>query len=130
MKQTTLEVQEELNDSLGIILSNNGINKLCLINIGNSIASGFSLRRLTKPLFLRDESLEKTLKKHGVDFKYHHFARAQNNNDEHLFEWLVCNIKESSIYSMNRNDYLSGKTSMNPTGISEDEVFDYFPDTR
>jgi hypothetical protein len=127
MSKRILKKQERLNDELGIVLSEDGISNLRLINVGNSIASGFSYRRLTKPLFLRNETLRDKLNNHGVELDYHHFARPQNNNDEHILEWFVDNISERSIALMNRNDYLDGKTSLFPSGITEKEVDKYFP---
>lgn len=60
------------------------ITNLRLISLGNSIASGYSMVRSTKPLLLRNESLEEVLQKENITLERHHFARAQNNNDEHI----------------------------------------------
>ena len=116
-----------LNYRLSKFLKENGIKRLRLTSIGNSIASGYSMVRKTKPLLLRNKSIKKYMKKNGIDVDIHHFARAQNNSDEHIFEWLESNIKESEIHVLNRNDYSMGETSIPTPGITDEKIDKYYP---
>lgn len=109
-RQKLIEVQQVLNENLADIMNKNGISKVRLTSFGNSIASGYSMVRTTKPLLLRNESLGQIMINSGISLDIHHFARAQNNNDERLYEWLINNIKESEIHKMNQNDYSNSKT--------------------
>lgn len=87
------------------ILKTNLNHHLNIINVGNSIASGYSFKMPPAPL-LMDSSLPEILKAcGGVDAHYHNFSRCQNNNDEHLFEWLISNISEDEITKLNIRDY-------------------------
>ena len=120
-----LEEQEKLNEKLANILKNNGIKNLYLTSYGNSIASGYSIIRTIKPLLIRNISIDSVMKDNDISLEKHSFSRSQNNNDDHLFEWLVSNIKESEINRMNRSDYSEGPTSM-PVSYLDKDKFDYF----
>lgn len=122
-----LKLQQYLNNKLAQLFKENGIKNFRLTSFGNSIASGYSFVRTTKPLLKRNETLEKTMEESQINLDVHHFARAQNNNDEHLFEWLVTNIKESEIHKLNRNDYSGGPTSMTTHGLTKEELEKYYP---
>ena len=119
--------QKRLNFELSMVLKETDIRILRLTSIGNSIASGYSKVRKTKPLLLRNKSIKQYMNKNGIDVDIHHFARAQNNSDEHIFEWLESNIKESEIHALNRNDYMRGATSLPTPGISEEKIDEYYP---
>ena len=90
-----LQEQEQLNQKLATMLKSQGIKNLSITSYGNSIASGYSMLRTIKPLLLRNESIQQIMNSNGISLERHAFARAQNNDDEHLFEWLVSNVKES-----------------------------------
>ena len=122
--------QTAFNIKLGKTLAKQGISKLRLINVGNSIASGYSTTRTTKPLFLRNESLQEDLDHYGVSLDYHSFARPQNNCDEHILEWFINNSSESDIDSLVRHDYLAEETGMHPIGITKDEIDEYYPENN
>ena len=126
-KERILERQKELNQKLAIFMKESGIKKVNLTSLGNSIASGYSMVRVTKPLLLRNETIQDTLNANDVDLEIHHFARAQNNNDEHIYEWLESNIKESEMHKLNRNDYSDGRTSMHTNGMTEEKLAEYYP---
>ena len=119
--------QEKLNRQLAFILKENGIQNLRLLSLGNSIASGYSAVRIIQPLLLRNTTIEKVLTNNGIKLDIHHFARAQNNNDEHIYEWVISNIKESEIHKMNRNDYSDGPTSMSSHGLDIKKFDQYYP---
>lgn len=90
-------MQKVLNRKLVATFDLNGIKYLRLTSLGNSIASRYSWVRSTKPLLFRNESIEDIFNDNGIGLERYHFARAQNNNDEHIYQWLVTNIKESEI---------------------------------
>lgn len=119
--------QQKLNNRLATLFKENGIKTVRLLSFGNSIASGYSFVRTTKPLLKRNETLEQTMSSSDIKLDMHHFARAQNNNDEHLFEWLINNIKESEIHSLNINDYNGGPTSMVSHGLNSEKLNEYYP---
>ena len=127
MERIELETkQKELNEQLASILNKYGIKNVRMTSIGNSIASGYSMVRSIKPLLLRNTTLSEVLSSQGIELDTHHFARAQNNSDEHVLEWLESNIKESEIHKMNRSDYSGEKTSM-AAHIQEEEIEEYYP---
>ena len=128
MKKEKLESKKLAEDLVEVLKQDNvKITNLRLISLGNSIASGYSMVRSTKPLLLRNESLEEVLKEENINFERHHFARAQNNNDEHIFGWLVSNIKESEIHRMNRSDYSGSASSMITRGLTKEQIEEYYP---
>ncbi len=126
MNKTILK-QKQLNCDLAALFQSLGIRNLRLLSLGNSIGSGYSMVRTTKPLLLRNESLTDIMTSHGISLETRHFARAQNNNDEHVFEWLVTNIKESEIHKQNRNDYSMGPTSMSVSFLTPAQLDEYYP---
>lgn len=77
------------------------------------------MTRITKPLLLRNESIQSIMKKQNIYLERYHFARSQNNNDEHILEWLTSNIKESEIHILNRIDYGDGPNHMITYGLIE-----------
>ena len=128
MQKEILESKKIAEDLVETLKQNSvKITNLRLISLGNSIASGYSMVRSTKPLLLRNESLEEVLQKENITFERHHFARAQNNNDEHIFGWLVSNIKESEVHQMNRSDYSGSASSMVTRGLTKEQIDEYYP---
>ena len=124
---STIELQEKLNNKLAKLFEEKGIRKFKITSLGNSIASGYSMIRPVKPLLLRNETLEKVMKKNNIKLERHHFARGQNNNDEHVFEWLTTNVKESTMHKMNKNDFGNTKTSMGTVGMTQQKLNKYYP---
>ena len=122
-----LERQNELNNNLAITLIQAGIKEVILTSLGNSIATGYSLVRTVKPLLLRNESIKDIFKHHGIDLDIYHYARAQNNGDEHIYDWVVNNRKLSDINQSVQVDYGSGKTSMGTTGFDKNKMNEYYP---
>lgn len=126
-KKELFDKQLELNGKLSVILRNDGIKNLCITSYGNSIASGYSMMRTIKPLLLRNETINSVMNHNDIHLERHAFARAQNNSDEHLFEWLVTNTKESEINEMNRSDYDGGVTSMPISSLDYSKLDDFYP---
>lgn len=126
-EEELLEIQKRLNTRLGLILKKYGIKRLKLSSVGNSIATGFSMARLTKPLLLRNESIATIMDLLGIEYEPHKFSRAQNNGDEHIYEWLVTNKKESEINESNIRDYKQGSKIKMPTADIDDKLEEYFP---
>lgn len=128
MTENKLIIKERiLNKKLASVFDEFGIKNFRLISLGNSIASGYSMVRTTKPLLLRNSSLQEIMALYDINLERYHFARAQNNNDEHIFEWLTQNIKESDIYQMNRQDYSNSASSMKTHGLTEEKITEYYP---
>ncbi|MBQ2639881.1 MAG: hypothetical protein IJF92_03870 [Bacilli bacterium] len=121
------DYQLNLNKILGDMFKRNGIKNLNLVSVGNSIASGYSIQRTIEPLLLRNETIEGVMNSYGVNLERHAFARAQNNNEEHVFEWLTSNIKESEINKMVRHDYGSNLTSMPVSYLDSRLMNKYYP---
>ena len=126
-KEKLLDVQKGLNNQLATTFVLKGIKHLRLTSLGNSIASGYSCVRTTKPLLFRNESIEEILKDNEIKLERYHFARAQNNNDEHVYRWLVSNIKETEINKMNRQDYGDGLISMPCQGLTDFDIERFYP---
>ncbi len=114
------------NKRLVETLKRNNVTNFRLISLGNSIGSGYSLRRTTKPLLIRNESLKPIFKKGEINLELFHFARAQNNNDECIFEWLATNIKESEIQKLNQLDYGKGPIGKPVHGLSKEQMEMYY----
>ena len=127
MKNDINEKQKELNQKLAQVLKKYGIKNVRMTSVGNSIGSGYSMVRTIKPLLLRNVTLSDILKSNDITLSTHHFARAQNNSDEHILEWYEENIKESEIHKMNRSDYSKEETSMPVHGLTKEMIDDFYP---
>ena len=119
--------QKQLNTSLAQVLKNNGIKNLQLTSLGNSIAAGYSALHPVKPLLERNETIAEIMKNHDITLTRKQFSRGQNNNDEHVFEWITTNVTEEEMNRMNRNDFGNSKTSMNTVGLTEETLLKYYP---
>ena len=126
-QESLIQRQKRLNIKLALLLKNNEIKRLKLSSLGNSIATGFSMARITKPLLLRNESIEYIMDKLGIKYEPHKYSRAQNNGDEHIFEWIITNKKESEINSANIRDFKQGSKIKMPTADIDDKLEEYFP---
>lgn len=125
MKDENLK-QKILNRRLRDLLKRNGITNLNLTSVGNSIASGYSMNSTIKPLLFRNESLKGIMDDGNICLSVCHFARAQNNCDEHINEWFVGNKSLSEIFEMNRRDYDGLQISM-PSSLTKKEIEQYYP---
>jgi len=97
-----------------------GINKIILTSLGNSIASGYSQNRLIKPLLDRNETLTEIANSKNIKIEKYSMARAQNNNDNRIFNWILENTKFTEIQDMNLCDYSNSvRCSMNSKGDVE-----------
>ena len=122
-KKQVLEMLENNNNRLAIILKENDVSKLNLICCGNSISSGYSMSSITKPLLFRNENIKEILNSNSIDLSMYHFARAEDNNDEHIFSYLVNDTKLSDITKLNRFDL----KAMNSTGVDESNIDELYP---
>lgn len=126
-----LEQLQKNNELLAEVLKKNGIKKLNLTSLGNSIASGYSAHRTIKPLLYRNESLNEVMKAHDIHVETYHFARAQNNSDDKIFNWVNSNISLGQIYDINRSDYSdNGNSSMETTNLSKEKIEEYYSKGR
>lgn len=118
-----LENLAESDKKLSELLKNNNVEKLNLISVGNSIASGYSWMDITKPLLYRDERIESIMAEKGIVLKRYHFARYANNNDEHVYSWFTRNISEEQMNYWNRVD-----TNLTRViGLTEALIEKYYP---
>lgn len=122
-KQETLNKLEESNYKLAKILKEQNVSKVNMICCGNSISSGYSMSSFTKPLLFRNENIQEILKQNSIDLNRYHFARAEDNNDEHIYSYLINNVKLSDICRLNRFDLIN----MNSTGVDETNINELYP---
>lgn len=126
-------IEEELNLELRNLVPyfrELGIRKVNFMSLGNSIASGYSNCDVVKPLLERslvtDDFYNLSLAV-GLDVNFYNAARAQNNRDEHIYNWILNNTSFNEISRWSRNDYQSGPSSMNPASMKEIEFDKYYP---
>lgn len=81
-----------------------GIKKVNLTSIGNSIGTGFSFNDSLVPLLKRNVDL---IDRVDFDLNLRAYARAEDNCDSNIFEWIEGNITQSEINEMVRFDYQS-----------------------
>ena len=122
-----LKRHEALNEKLAQLFESNGITNFRLTSLGNSIAFGYSMTRTTMPLLLRNYTLDEVMKGHDITLDRHSFSRSQNNNDEHVYDWIMTNIKETVMNQINRSDYSGGPTSMMTRGMTEEKLNEFYP---
>lgn len=118
---------EKQNKKMVEMLKRNNISKINLTSIGNSIATGYSAIDTIKPLLKRNESLKKQLEKDGINYNCYSFARPQNNNDEHLLNWLIKNIKLSEVNRIVRLDFGKNINAMDSSCITDEEIEIHYP---
>lgn len=116
------------NIGLAETLKKNEVKKLNLSSWGNSIASGYSMAGQTKPLLLRNKTLEDVLKDYDIELQLSQFSRFENNNDENALEWLLTGKTEKD---MNHYAYIDD-TWMPKSGekITEREFGRYYPEGK
>lgn len=113
---------EQSNDELIKLLEIYDIEKINLTSVGNSIATGYSMSDCIKPLLLRNDDL---LSKLNGRISIYSFARAQDNNDEHIYNWLISNKRQSEINRLVELDFTSEKGMPHDT-ITDDLVKEYY----
>lgn len=101
MQEKDLEI---INEKLACLFEKHGIKNFYLTGAGNSLMSGYSVLHKTQPLFLRNKTFKVIFKKHDIDVLSIHYARCQNNNDEHIGDYFKNNVTEEEIYRFNRVD--------------------------
>ncbi|MBP3921149.1 MAG: hypothetical protein J6D28_06265 [Bacilli bacterium] len=122
-KQKTL--LNENNDKLVKLFNKIGINEFIFTSIGNSIATGYSMNDTIKPLILRNEDLVFKLNQANINFAPHSFALAQDNNDEHILDWIINNKKEADINYQAYLDF-THELGMNHKGITRKQAEEYY----
>jgi len=122
-KEQVLRKLERNNNRLARILKSYNISKINMICCGNSISSGFSFTSNTKPLLFRNENIEDIFSENLIDLNRYHFARAEDNNDEHILSYLLNDTKLSEICKLNRFDL----TAMKATGVDESNIDELYP---
>lgn len=64
---------------------------------------------------------------YNISTELHSYARAQNNNDDRIFEWINSNIKESEINKQVHMDFGSESTSMQTKEFTQEDLDKYYP---
>lgn len=113
----------DVNDSFIKFINENGINSVNLTSVGNSIATGYSMNDSIKPLLLRNDDL---INRCNFKLNLRAYARAQDNNDEHIFDWFLNNVKQSDINKKVQLDFISDK-GMPHDNINNSDVIKYYP---
>lgn len=113
----------DVNDSFVKFVKNSGIKSVNLTSVGNSIATGYSMNDSIKPLLLRNKDL---INKCDFDLNLRAYARAQDNNDEHIYNWLINNVKQSDINKKVQLDFMH-KNGMPHDNIYNSDVIKYYP---
>lgn len=90
------------------------IKEVNLTSLGNSIASGFAMKGMIKPLLDRNETLKPVGMQYDIQVNTYNMARAQANNDNRIFGWLLNNVTLQEMYDMNISDYF-GSSKMDLT---------------
>lgn len=119
---------DKINSKFVEMLKRNNIKNINLTSFGNSIATGFAINDDIYPLLKRNKNLEEQLTNSDVNNIYRSYARAQDNNDEHLLDWLVNNIKESEINEFVHIDFdKQNVNSMDSRTIKKEDVEKLYP---
>lgn len=132
------KIGKEFNDSLSAItkigeenielleqLKEEGIKRLFLTSMGNSISTGFSFCDQNMPLLDRNALLEIMCEQYNIDLTKYKFARSENNSDQNTFNNIVNNLSEADINKLNRRDYEKQLKDGNPL-LSEEEIEKYY----
>lgn len=119
---------DKINSKFVEMLKRNNIKNINLTSFGNSIATGFAINDDIYPLLKRNKNLEEQLTNSDINNIYRSYARAQDNNDEHLLDWLVNNIKESEINEFVHIDFdKQNVNSMDSRTIKKEDVEKLYP---
>ena len=104
-------------------INESGIDCVNLTSVGNSIATGYSMNDMIKPLLLRNGDL---IRKCNFNLNLRSYARAQDNNDEHIFDWFINNIKQSEINKKVQYDFMNDN-GLDHKNIDDEKVMKYYP---
>ena len=118
---------ESQNERFMEMLKSNGITTVNITSLGNSIATGYSVNSIIKPLLKRNETLENILESNSITLNEYSFARAQDNNDEHILDWILNNMKQSEINRRVHVDFGDNPNAMDRTCITDENVEKYYP---
>lgn len=102
--ESSLLQEHSTNERLAEILSLNHITYVNFVALGNSISSGLRVKGEILPLVHYNQSIKGIFTSKGITYHPYTFARYSNNNDEHVYSWLVNNIKESQMNQLIHTD--------------------------
>ncbi len=123
--------QEDLgviNDKFIELMKSRGIKTVRITSAGNSIATGYSANSPIIPLLFRNPDLVEKAKNAGVKVEFFSYARAQDNREEHVFEWFLKNLTQAEINKMVQFDFASDSPkAMDHRTITKEEVNKYYP---
>lgn len=80
------------------------VSNLNLTSIGNSISSGYSMINRTIPLLARMPFLASDMEAANINTRISHFAKARDNSDSLIVNFLLDNIKLKEVFTLNRRD--------------------------
>lgn len=104
------------------------IENINLTSFGNSIATGYAMNDDIYPMLKRNDDLFNKLEEHNISVRIHSFARAQDNNDEHLLDWIINNKKESEINKLVHEDFnKNNKNKMDIRGLKQEYLEELYP---
>lgn len=98
------KILDEEDEKLAEVLSKLSVKNLYLTSLGNSISAGYSFQHNSKPLLLRNVTLIEKMAEKNIETSIFHFARAQNNSDQHVDRWIETNLKLSDMHLYNLTD--------------------------
>lgn len=113
--------QISLNNALANLLEKFKIKKINMTCVGNSLSSGYRIIGKTIPLLFRNKTLKEILHRKNISLNTYHFARTENNSDQHTFSYLINNTSLAQINQFNLKD----KTVSDK--LSEEEKKKYYP---
>ena len=117
-----------INDRFIELMKSRGIKKIRITSAGNSIATGYSANSPIIPLLLRNPDLVSKARKAKIEVEFFSYARAQDNREEHIFEWFLNNRTQADINKMVQFDFTSSSPkAMDHRTISREEVNEYYP---
>lgn len=67
------------------------------------------------------------MNKNNIDLELYSYARAQDNNDEHILEWINSNVKQSTINEQVHMDFGHEVTSMDVGDFKQEQLDEYYP---
>lgn len=105
------------------LLESLNIKELNLTSLGNSISSGFAMEGDIKPLLERNETLKDVAKLFNIKVNTYNMARAQANNDNRVYGWILNNVTLQEMYDMNISDYFGASKMGCITGTANMEDY-------
>jgi hypothetical protein len=98
----------EQNKIFAKILKKNQVTSINFIIIGNSLASGYTVASKIKPLFERNKTLSKELKKQNISNNIYHFSQPYDNPNKSILSWIKNNQTQKEVLAQQIKHYFSG----------------------